>query len=436
MNGTRQLCAVVALGLGLWENRLASADALERLKLPRLQATHEAIATLAAERQPVPIDTGYTDYRAALHVHSLLSHDSRSPLEEVLAGARAAGVQVVMFNEHPAPHYDYIRDGHRGLYDGVLVLPGAETGGYLAYPTQSVAEGGTPQEFADGVNATGGMLFLCHLEERLDWEIRGLTGNEIYNTHADLKDEAGLLAAFGQPLKLFGLLNALDKYPQETFGALLDYPAEYLGRWDQLCQTARHTGVAGNDSHHNTGMRAEVTDDGKLRVLSLLGEPLATIDPEKVPLAKGLIQDKSPGEVVLQLDLDPHERSLRHVSTHLLMPELTPEAVGDALRQSRAYVAFDWLADPTGFVFQAERDGQRWPLGSELTGVGGLSLRVASPLPGFIRVLADGKEVASQVGRELSHAVDKPGVYRVEVWLNVAGERRPWILANPIYVRE
>ena len=31
--------------------------------------------------------------------------------------------------------------------------------------------------------------------------------------------------------------------------------------------------------------------------------------------------------------------------------------------------------------------------------------------------------------------VDKAGNYRVEVWLTLAGEARPWILSNPIYVR-
>ena len=55
-----------------------------------------------------------------------------------MAAARQAGVRVIMFSEHPASHYDYVNDGHRGLKDGVLLIPGAETGGFLAYPKRSI----------------------------------------------------------------------------------------------------------------------------------------------------------------------------------------------------------------------------------------------------------------------------------------------------------
>ena len=33
-----------------------------------------------------------------------------APIEEVVRGAKLAGVQIVMFNEHPAKTYDYFRD--------------------------------------------------------------------------------------------------------------------------------------------------------------------------------------------------------------------------------------------------------------------------------------------------------------------------------------
>ena len=47
----------------------------------------------------------------------------------------------------------------------------------------------------------------------------------------------------------------------------------------------------------------------------------------------------------------------------------------------------------------------------------------------------DGVPIRRQEGRELRHQVDRPGVYRVEVSLNVVDRWRPWIFANPIYVR-
>src|SRR6185312_4986832 len=107
-----------------------------------------------------------------------------------------------------------------------------------------------------------------------------------YNTHADLKKQTRLVAALRSPLTMFSLMGAVKQYPQEVFGSLLDYPADYLKRYDQLCQLARHTGVAGNDSHHNQAYRAKIIDDGKVLVEDALGEKIAVLDPEKIAALK------------------------------------------------------------------------------------------------------------------------------------------------------
>lgn len=416
---------------------VVNAESLERMRLDRLAATHAAIERLAAERRPVELASDYRDYRAILHAHSAFSHDSRGQIDEIVAGAKAAGVDVIMFSEHPASHYDYFNDGHHGVNDGVLLIPGAETGGFLAYPAKSIQRETTdsPQKFADLVKRDDGMIFLCHLEERMDWQIAGLTGSEIYNTHADVKDETRFLAAVSSPLGLLSLLPGLQKYPQETFGALLDYPADYLRRYDELCQIAPHTGVAGADSHHNQGMRATLREDGKVLVEDGLREKVAELDPAENPLLLGLVAGKKPGDVLLEVDLDPYERSFRHVSTHLLLPELSEAEVRNALRAGRAYVSFDWLGDPSGFVFHAQRGDERFPLGSQIVDPAGLRLEAAAPLPGAVKLIRNGQVIHEEQGRSLAFDLTQPGVYRIEVWLNVAGEQRPWILSNPIYVR-
>ena len=193
----RLLHCLMALVLPFFLGSIASADALERMNLERLRATHERVQALAGERVPVDLKSGYDDYRSLLHVHSAFSHDSRGTLEEIVAAAKACGVRVIMFTEHPADHYDYIKDGHQGLVDGILLIPGAETEGFLAYPTRSIRQEKTegPQQFSDLVRRDDGLIFLCHLEERMDWDIKGLTGTEIYNTHADFKDEAKFISA-------------------------------------------------------------------------------------------------------------------------------------------------------------------------------------------------------------------------------------------------
>src|SRR5260370_6925451 len=83
-----------------------------------------------------------------------------------------------------------------------------------------VFSSGSPQEFADLVHGRNGLIFLSHLEERMDWEIRNLTGTEIYNTHADFKDEKNLQKAMQNPLWIFQAGDLFLKDPQESFSAL------------------------------------------------------------------------------------------------------------------------------------------------------------------------------------------------------------------------
>lgn len=413
------------------------ADAVDRLRPEKLKAMHDAIEALRPQRHAVSLSSGYDDARTLLHVHSAFSHDSRGTVEEIIKGAKEAGVRVIMFNEHPSSKYNYFLDGHRGLTDGVLFIPGAETGGFLAYPRADIQARKTnsSQEFADLVRSTGGLIFLCHLEERMDWEIVNLTGTEIYNTHADVKNETRFLAALHSPLMMLSLATSVQRYPQEVFGALSDYPADYLHRYDELCQKKPLAGVSANDAHHNQHFLIKVLDGGALQLEDALGEVIAKLDAEKLLPLKLLTAGKKAGDIIFELDLDPYGRSFHHVSTHLLLHEVTEQAVWEALTAGRAYVAFDWLADPTGFVYLAECNGKRWQVGSEIPFQSDMNLRAEAPFEARYKVLRDGVEVANQMGRELTYLVAQPGVYRVEAWLNLAGEDRPWILTNPIYVR-
>jgi len=430
---------VAALCLTAAPNCDVAADALDRLDLDKLRQLKVAVETLKTDRQPVTRKSEFTDYRACLHVHSFLSHDSNGTVEEIVKAAKEVGVRVLMFTNHPAADYDFFKDGHRGLVDGVLLIPGAETTGLLSFPTASVKDklDSEPQEFVDAVQPDGGMSFLCHLEERMDWELTGLTGSEIYNTHADFKDEARFIRMLRDPVALMLKLGpALREYPQGVFAALNNYPADYLKKWDAMCAVKPHTGVSANDAHHNQGLNATIEEDGKIRINDGLGEKVALIDPEKLPLIKPLVLGKKAGDVIFALDLDPYARSLHHVSTHLLMKDLTEANVRDALQHGRAYVAFDWIADPTGFTFQLEDNGNNHEMGSEPAFISGMTLHAAAPLTGSFRLIRNGVEVARELGRFCEFPVKEPGIYRIEVWLNLEEEPRIWILSNPIYIRE
>lgn len=412
-------------------------DALSRLTADKLAATTKAVAQLQAERKELERPGEFQDFRANLHVHSAFSHDSRGKIDDIVAAAKKVGTRVLMFNEHPADHYDFFKDGHRGLKDGVLLIPGAEMRGFLCFPTQSLKglDGGSNQEFTDLVTGRDGRLFICHLEERMDWELTGITGTEIYNTHADFKDEKELIKSLKNPLWLFGSANLFREYPQAAYSALLDHPADYLKRYDELCQKFPHTGVAGNDAHQNIGLKVVWIEQDKVEVQDALGEKLLELAAASNPLIKPMLADKNVGDVLFALQVDPYENALRHVGTHLLLREQTQAEVWDALANGRAYVSFDWLCDATGFDFAAVTPKQRYEMGSQPAFADGMKFRAQAPHAGKWKLIRNGAMLKESDGDTFEHTVEQPGVYRVEVWLDVADESKPWILSNPIYVQ-
>ena len=428
------LWAVLHIAVG----SAGAVDAVDRLTAQRLEAVHQAVAKLRAERRETPRAGTLRDFRANLHVHSAFSHDSRGTIDEIVAAAKAAGTSVLMFTEHPAATYDFFKDGHQGMRDGVLLIPGAEMKGFLVFPRQSVngLDAGAVQEFSDLVRGRQGLTFVSHLEERMDWELRGLTGVEIYNTHADVKDEKRLAAQLRNPLWLLTAAELFRKYPQEAFSALQNYPADYLRRWDQLCEHYPHTGVSANDSHQNIGLTIRLAEGNKARIEDALGEKLLELDAKALAALMPEAKDAKVGSVMFQMRLDPYENSLRHVGTHLLMPELTSESVWQALEQGRAFVAFDWIADASGFDVALETTGKRHEMGSRVPLADDLRLVGHAPLPARWKSVKNGALLSETTGATFDARIDQPGRYRVELWLDVAGEQQIWILSNPFYVNE
>lgn len=428
---------VVEIGGGLSANAVRAGESLERLTEPRLAEVRKSLEQLAQQRRDPMVKRPWRHHRANLHVHSSLSHDSRGEIQEIVAAAKKVGATVLMFTEHPADSYDYFRDGHQGLRDGVLLIPGAETRGLLVFPRDEVlpAHDVAPQELAQAIHGRGGLTFLSHLEERLDWQLRALTGVEIYNTHADFKEDKALVAALRNPLWVLKAAELFRKYPQEAFSALQDYPADYLTRWDTLCQTTPHVGVAANDSHQNIGIVLRLNANRQIIAEDAGGKKLFEVDARWFAALLPVPADAKAGAVLFRTVLDPYEQSLRHVGTHLLLKEHTVDAVRDALARGRVYVAFDWLADSAGFDCVGTTGEQRIEMGESTTWRANLKLSGAAPLVGQWRVFRDGRKIHESQGETLDYAISSAGVYRVEVWLEVAAESRLWILSNPIYVR-
>lgn len=411
------------------------ADALDRMTAEKLAAVRASVAEWAKKRQEVARPGPWKEYRANLHVHSAFSHDSRGKIEDIVASAKKAGTQVLMFTEHPAAHYDFVKDGHQGMRDGVLMVAGAEEAGLLAYPLAPVPKAGGTLEMAALVKRTGGLNFLAHLEERMDVESPDLTGVEIYNIHALFKEQKRLVSQMKNPIWLANAAKMINQYPQEAYSTLHDYPANYLKRFDALCQKRPHTGVSANDAHQNIGLVLRLKENNKVQVEDALGEKLLEIDRLVAGAVAKIPADAKPGDVVLRLQLDRYENALRHAATHLLMEGQTREQVWEALEKGRAFVGFDWMADSTGFQLEVQEGDKRHAMGSRLKLEPGMRLAGKAPLAGEWKIARNGMVVQEGTGRAMEMELKEPGVYRAEVWLEIAGEKRVWILSNPIYVR-
>jgi hypothetical protein len=417
---------------------------LERLRPERLRAVHSDRLRYQRERKAIALQTGYQDFRAVLHAHAEDSNHTGGTRPELLAAAKQTGVKIVMLTDHVRPPRDFIIDSWRGLRDGVLFIPGAESEGFLVYPQRSIINAHismsfkTRDEYIRLVKPDDGLIFLSHVEEKDDWAMGELDGLEIYNHHTDFADEGEfvmwLRGSFTNPDRLKEIERLLAEYPMEVFGSSQDYLEQIIAKWDRDLLSHRLTGVSANDCHHNQVFTIKAAGDNSIEI-NIIGDQPRRVTAEQSPRVAEMVKDKKDGEVIAKLDFDPYERSLSYVTTHILLRELSEQAVREALRQSRAYVSHDWLCDPTGFAFIAESKGKRaGVVGDEMKFAPGLKLRLAAPVAGSIKLFRNGRVVQEAQADRLDFEVKDSGVYRAEVWLELDGEMRPWIYSNPIRI--
>ena len=358
-------------------------DLFPRLATDRLRATHEARSRLAQERRTLPNLTVYEDFRAVLHVHAEDSDHTKGTRPEVLAAAQKTGVRIVMWTDHRGPK----PETWRGLREGVLFMAGSEDGqGALWFPEYS-AEGQILKE--------GGLRFLSHLEERPDMSSEGFVGMEISNRHTDAVLDPSLerfvTSAIGDTKAWAQLVREVRAYPDEFFGASPDYHTNIFARWDKEMGQRLFTGIGANDAHQH--------------------------------------------QLVQGMTFDPYEVSFRNLSTHILARELTELAIRQSLREGRVYVAHDWLCDPTGFSFGAGNNLGVFTMGDTVPLAGTTRMVAVTPVAAKLKLIHNGAVVKEAVGTNLTFEAKAAGAYRLEAWLNIAGEDRPWIYANPIYAK-
>jgi hypothetical protein len=419
---------------------------VERLALDRLAAAHADVEKLKARRVVVPPRPGLTDFRCILHAHAEDSTHTGGTLTEMLADARKAGVHAIFLSDHYRPPRDFIDGRRRGLKDGVLFVPGSEARGFLVYPEKSILgrmELAT-SDFVSTVTAGDGLIFLSHIEERPDHPLAGLTGLEIYNRHYDAKrDKAAVLTLatiLTDPKRLADLEKAVKDYPDEVLAFQCDYPGVYLAKWDEGTKHQRLTGVAANDCHHNQVLIVKMADTDTVLVGTNVDpdDQMRRVSAGLRPSVRELTKGHKSGDVLARVDCDPYYRAFRNVSTHVLAPKLDEPALRASLKAGHAYVAHDWMGDATGFRFEAVDAAGKVvaAMGDEVERSDGVKLSARLPLPALVRLLRYGKEVTRVEGKsEIEYTLAELGAYRLEAWLKLDGEWRPWIFSNPVYVR-
>lgn len=353
---------------------------LERLQPERLAAVRAAREALARQRRPVPEVGVYQSFRAVVHIHAEDARHTLGTRAEVLAAAKATGTQVVLFSDHDGPR----AETWHGERDGVLFIKGAEYGARheLVFPEPAP-----------------GLRFHSHVEGQMEASPDGWDGMEIYNRHTDAMDDTDLLgylreASFDSE-RMRALAAAARQYPDEVYGAGADYWPEIFARWDRILAARRFPGLAANDAHQNQ-----------------------------------LLPDGAGG----RFTIDPYAVAFRNSATYILARERTPEAILQSMREGRMYVAHDWLCDSSGFSFAAVNSLGVYQMGDGVPLAPGTRLAVRTPVPARLRIILQGEVVAEKEGAaELIAPISKPGAYRAEAWLDIDGEQRPWIYANPIY---
>jgi acetyl esterase/lipase len=377
-------CLLAATG-GLAETGIQTNGFLtlpQRLERQHLQAAHESRLRFAQERRLPPTNGLYEDFRAVIHAPAEDADPTNGTRQELLAAARKTDIRVILTADHGGPK----PDAWRGFHEGVLFIAGSETGdGTLWFP--EFGPDGKPMP-------EGGLRFLSRVEEGSTAPTNGVAGIAICARHSgaiqDKAFEEYLAAAGADTNRRQSLVEDFRSFPDEFYAAGTDDRRERFARWDQETEKKPFTGIAANDGQQSGSLR--------------------------------------------RLTSDPYEVSFRNLTTHILARELTEPLIREALTNGHVYVAHDWLCDPTGFMFGAVNNLGVFTMGDPALMFGKTRLMAILPLPAKLRLIHKGTVISETVGTNLTFEAKEAGPYRVEAWLTVDGEDRPWIYSNPVYL--
>jgi hypothetical protein len=192
-----------------------------------------------------------------VHVHHAPSHDTDAPFEDVLAGAREAGLDFVVLTEHaraetrgPLPAAERAGLHAEAGRPPVLVLVGVEIGtddGHLLaldVPEMPHPHDESGRAAIEAIHAQGGFAVVPHPFSSGGWRdwSAPFDGLEVHNNSEAFR-------ALGLRLPFAVLRSLVNR--EGALRAMLVRPARELARWEELLATRRVIAFSGADAHQN-----------------------------------------------------------------------------------------------------------------------------------------------------------------------------------------
>lgn len=346
----------------------------------------------------------------SLHMHTFYS-DGNKTHAGIAESALKTDVDVVIVTDHNV-FVAGMDAYHQKNSKRVLLIVGEEVHDANRYPQKNhllvfgadrevASYASDPQKVIDQVQQSQGLAFIAHPFEKalpafgeddigwIDWSVKGFTGMELWNNLSELKERIGN--------RMQAIFYAY--FPEHI--ARGPRP-EALAKWD------------------------EMTGRG-MKVVAIGG-----VDAHAMKVSMGPFRRV----------LFPYEWHFRCINTHIIVPrELGEDLPADrrmvlnALRNGNAFIGYD-LPQPTrGFSFTGRNRSKVAQMGEEIDLEEGVTLQVRTPARVKTRLIKDGQIYKEWDDRELlALAVNQPGVYRVECYIDYLGRNRGWIFSNPIYV--
>ena len=336
------------------------------------------------------------DYKGVVHIHSKCS-DGRGVYRKILQAAQSNNLDFVIITDHNTMKW---RKKHgEGWYKNVLFLVGEEiTPKINHFIALNIKEAivpklreKDPRTYIKKVEQQNGFGFIAHpiRKKKRSLGIRDMSWMEEDSLNFHGIEIWSYMHDWIEDIHPFNLLYYL-LHPER---AITGPSKQVLELWDRLNAIRPTIAIGGLDAHARY--------------------------------------------ILPFISIFPYKKLFNTIRTHILSMSFSGNSLEDiqnvysALRKGSSYIAYDFLAEASGFSFVVTGGSQRAVMGEEIKFTDDLVLQIKCPQVAKISLLHNGAVVRCVNDRFLNYDVKDSGSYRVEVYL----KNKPWIFSNPIYVR-